>query len=991
MKNILRKLHIGGSQDNFGSRTHEVGGRVLDGRTHGIEVEASGDTSVHSETPSPSAACVTDQRVSSGISGWLNNARHGRHSLLPSNAAQSSSRSRLDIPRGGAGGSEVSRLENNRERIEDSQIGFQDYEEEYQVQLALALSVSSNDVRDDPDSVQIRAAKRISLGRPPSPGNTLAEFISHRYWMYNVLDYDEKVVNGFYDVYGVVSDFGAMPSLVDLQGTAVTDNLCYEVVLVNRAIDPDLTQLEQAALYLSLECGTDEVSLPQTGLIQRIANLVSEHMGGPVSDANEMLKRWRTRSYELRTSLNNIVLPLGCLRIGLSRHRALVFKVLADYVGIPCRLVKGSHYTGTDEGAVNIVKIDNEREYIVDLMGAPGTLLPAEIVGMTPQMDQVESVCIGDNSTVLIGIKEPDSHSSNLVYKHANKDGELEWRLTPHESSRRTPNTIEDKDCLKCLSDGNVGGRVQGEQAIRGGLDVVSDQPAEGEWWLVSPQQQRTQAIEGNKLAVGEGVKVCKPGICSQGSVDLIHVDCYQPMDNTLSCLNPFGGMEGCYSEPFPMVASAAPDTSMLSVVKESFCREMLNGVPASVDATTTGAVLLSTITVEAEGSNTVQETTLTNTITATDSALVATSAADRGFLEENGLSGQSSTIQKVADADYRFCESGSGDKRYPINASQHGHKDFKHSANKEMGLENQNIFERSSEHPNTKADPVLDDVAEWEIPWEEIVLAERIGLGSYGEVYHGDWNGTEVAVKKFLDQDFSGDALDEFISEIRLMCRMRHPNVVLFIGAVTRPPNLSIVTEYLPRGSLFRLLHRPNTQLNEELRLKMALDVAKGMNYLHTSTPIIVHRDLKSPNLLVDKNWVVKVCDFGLSRMKHHTFLSSKSTAGTPEWMAPEVLRNEPSNEKCDVYSFGVILWELATSQQPWSGINPMQVVGAVGFQNRRLEIPRDVDPLVARIIRECWQSDPSLRPSFSQLMVALKPLQRLIKPFDQDYPQVH
>jgi sterile alpha motif and leucine zipper-containing kinase AZK len=113
-------------------------------------------------------------------------------------------------------------------------------------------------------------------------------------------------------------------------------------------------------------------------------------------------------------------------------------------------------------------------------------------------------------------------------------------------------------------------------------------------------------------------------------------------------------------------------------------------------------------------------------------------------------------------------------------------------------------------------------------------------------------------------------------------MSRLRHPNVVLFLGYVTHPPNLSILTEYLPRGSLYRLLHRPNSKVDETRRLKMALDVAKGMNYLHSSHPTIVHRDLKSPNLLVDKNWVVKVSDFGMSRLKHHTFLSSKSTAGT-------------------------------------------------------------------------------------------------------------
>jgi serine/threonine protein kinase len=113
---------------------------------------------------------------------------------------------------------------------------------------------------------------------------------------------------------------------------------------------------------------------------------------------------------------------------------------------------------------------------------------------------------------------------------------------------------------------------------------------------------------------------------------------------------------------------------------------------------------------------------------------------------------------------------------------------------------------------------------------------------------------------------------------------------------------------------------------------------------------------------------------------MKHSTFLSSRSTAGTAEWMAPEVLRNEPSDEKCDVYSFGVILWELSTMQQPWGGMNPMQVVGAVGFQHRRLDIPDDMDPSISDIILKCWQTDPKLRPTFAEIMAALKPLQKPI-----------
>ncbi|KAH0707513.1 hypothetical protein KY290_012020 [Solanum tuberosum] len=269
-------------------------------------------------------------------------------------------------------------------------------------------------------------------------------------------------------------------------------------------------------------------------------------------------------------------------------------------------------------------------------------------------------------------------------------------------------------------------------------------------------------------------------------------------------------------------------------------------------------------------------------------------------------------------------------------------------------------------------------DCLDYEILWEDLTIGEQIGEGSCGTVYHGLWYGSDVAVKVFTKQEYSDEVIYSFKQEISLMKRLRHPNILLFMGAVTSPQRLCIVTEFLPRGSLFRLLQRNASKLEWRRRIHMALDVARGMNYLHHLTPPIVHRDLKSSNLLVDKNWTVKVGDFGLSRLKHETYLATRTGKGTPQWMAPEVLRNEPSDEKSDVYSFGVILWELATEKIPWDNLNTMQVIAAVGFMNQRLDIPKDVHPQLASIIESCWLSEPQSRPSFQELMEKLKDLQR-------------
>ncbi|KAL8106722.1 hypothetical protein AgCh_023470 [Apium graveolens] len=263
-----------------------------------------------------------------------------------------------------------------------------------------------------------------------------------------------------------------------------------------------------------------------------------------------------------------------------------------------------------------------------------------------------------------------------------------------------------------------------------------------------------------------------------------------------------------------------------------------------------------------------------------------------------------------------------------------------------------------------------LNTRVDCEILWEDLQLREEIGQGSFAVVYRGIWNASDVAVKVYFGDEYSEEALLDHKKEIDIMRKLRHPNVLLFMGAVYSQKKIAMVTEYLPRGSLFKALHKNNQSLDIKRRLRMALDVARGMNYLHHRNPPIVHRDLKTSNLLVDKNWNVKVGDFGLSKLKHATFLTAKSGRGTPQWMAPEVLRNEPSNEKSDVFSFGVILWELMTQAIPWSDLNPLQVVGVVGFMDRRLDIPDALDPRISSLIEDCWQSNPGNRPSFKDII---------------------
>eukprot|EP00698_Gefionella_okellyi_P003807 TRINITY_DN13538_c0_g1_i1.p1 TRINITY_DN13538_c0_g1~~TRINITY_DN13538_c0_g1_i1.p1 ORF type:complete len:363 (-),score=62.01 TRINITY_DN13538_c0_g1_i1:63-1151(-) len=260
-----------------------------------------------------------------------------------------------------------------------------------------------------------------------------------------------------------------------------------------------------------------------------------------------------------------------------------------------------------------------------------------------------------------------------------------------------------------------------------------------------------------------------------------------------------------------------------------------------------------------------------------------------------------------------------------------------------------------------------------WEIASNELMFIDKIAEGGFGEVYKATWRGKTVAVKTVKAQVLRNDprCMKNFTTEISVMARTRHPNIAMFLGACLRPPELGIVLEFLPRGSVFDWLHS-RAQVTWELIRRFAIDTALAMNYLHLCKPPIIHRDLKSANLLIADDWTVKLSDFGLSRLldtqQHMT------RVGTTAWTAPEVLSNQRYDIKADVFSFGIVLWELVTRHVPYAGMDPVQVALAVVNQNMRPPIPSTCPPAMSQLMQRCWQTTPEYRPSFNEVLTALQ-----------------
>lgn len=317
-------------------------------------------------------------------------------------------------------------------------------------------------------------------------------------------------------------------------------------------------------------------------------------------------------------------------------------------------------------------------------------------------------------------------------------------------------------------------------------------------------------------------------------------------------------------------------------------------------------------------------------------------------------------------------------------------------------------------------AQPLLNVVDTFDILPEELDVREMIEEGHYGRVNRAIWQGgTVVAVKvmkefattynqlrrtlerlgrmysdidKNITADADADAIvrelerkrdalvadasemrKAFRREAEMLCRLRHPNVVLFVGACSELPDLMLVTEYMVRGSLHHVLHRHSVVIDYATKLHMALGAACGVQYLHRCG--ILHRDLKSGNLLVASDNTVKVSDFGLARFSR-SFADGRKRQRVSvldvRIQAPEVLRSgrKDYTVKSDVYSFALLLWELAERREPFRNLDLHQLVIAVDKHRHRPTLPSSVRSEYSSLVEACWNHDPDRRPTFDDIV---------------------
>ncbi|KAI7685863.1 hypothetical protein SSS_05691 [Sarcoptes scabiei] len=258
----------------------------------------------------------------------------------------------------------------------------------------------------------------------------------------------------------------------------------------------------------------------------------------------------------------------------------------------------------------------------------------------------------------------------------------------------------------------------------------------------------------------------------------------------------------------------------------------------------------------------------------------------------------------------------------------------------------------------------------------EELLLQQKIAKSPSGETWRGIWqrNKTEICAKFLaVSGEMSSRIPRDFAEEYPRLRIFSHPNVLPVIGCVNSPPNLIVVNQLMPYGSLFKVLHEGSPIVVDSHRaLQFAIDIARGMSFLHTLNPLIPRFYLSSKHVMIDEDLTAKV------NMADAKFsFQEKNKSYNPGWMSPEALQKKHTEinvAKSDMWSFAILLWELATRQVPFAEYSPMETGMKIALEALRVSIPPGISPQMARLIKICMNEDPGKRPSFDQIIPILE-----------------
>ncbi|XP_075039251.1 RAF proto-oncogene serine/threonine-protein kinase isoform X3 [Mixophyes fleayi] len=355
------------------------------------------------------------------------------------------------------------------------------------------------------------------------------------------------------------------------------------------------------------------------------------------------------------------------------------------------------------------------------------------------------------------------------------------------------------------------------------------------------------------------------------------------------------------------------------------------------------------------------------------------TMPVDKGMIENNWLNtSPKSRCRRFCfwgrDAVRIHSESGSPNNISPTGCSQ--------SKTPAPTHREKSAVSSSQEKNKIRSRGQRDSSYYWEIEATEVMLSTRIGSGSFGTVYKGKWHG-DVAVKILKVTDPTPEQFQAFRNEVAVLRKTRHVNILLFMGYMTKD-NLAIVTQWCEGSSLYKHLHVQETKFQMFQLIDIARQTAQGMDYLHAKN--IIHRDMKSNNIFLHEGLTVKIGDFGLATVKSRWSGSQQveQPSGSILWMAPEVIRmqdNNPFSFQSDVYSYGIVLYELMTGELPYSHIRDRdQIIFLVG---RGCLVPdlsklyKNCPKAMKRLVADSIQKLKEDRPLFPQILSSIELLQ--------------